>query len=212
MIIAYLLGSIPFALIIGKLVIGIDIREHGSRNMGATNAVRVLGIKWGIIVFALDMLKAGLIIALFRFNIISFQEHNLVHPLVYGAIAILGHLFPVFAQFHGGKGVACTAGIILVYQPLIFLIGLCIFIIIVVSTKYVSLGSLFSAFACLILSIIIPNRKVFSGPLFTNGRFDYWLIGFLFIVTIIIIISHRHNIKRLLSKTESKITDREKLL
>lgn len=212
MIAAYLLGSIPFALIIGKLVKGIDIRKHGSRNMGATNALRVLGIKWGIIVFALDMLKAGLIIGLFRFNIIPYSEYDLVHPLVYGVCAILGHLFPVFAKFHGGKGVACTAGIILVYQPLLFFISLCLFIIIVAITKFVSLGSLISAFACLIFAVILPNQKKLGSPMFTSGRFDLWLIGFLCTVTIIIVISHRHNIKRLLSKTESKITDREKLL
>ena len=98
-----MLGSIPFALIIGKLVKGIDIREHGSRNMGATNALRVLGIKWGIIVFALDMLKAGLIIGLFRFNIIPYSEYDLVHPLVYGVCAILGHLFSGFRQISWGQ-------------------------------------------------------------------------------------------------------------
>ena len=121
-IIAYLLGSIPFALIVSKTAKGIDIRDYGSKNMGATNVLRVLGLKYGLITFFLDATKAAIIILLFKLGVLNENMHALGHPLIYGIVAIIGHVFPVYANFKGGKAVACSAGIVLVYSPLTFVI------------------------------------------------------------------------------------------
>jgi len=202
---AYLLGSIPFALLIGKITKGIDIRQYGSKNMGATNAVRVLGFKWGLLVFFLDALKAGFVILLFRLEILSYQEYSLFHPLIYGLIAIIGHFFPIFAKFKGGKGVACAAGVILIYHPITFLIGLFTFIITIIITKYVSVGSLFSSLIVFLTTFFLPNHNEF-----TAGRYDYWFIGFIGLMCVLIFISHRKNIIRLIKKTEPKINEYNK--
>ena len=106
LIIAYLLGSIPWALIIGKLVKGIDIREYGSKNMGATNTLRVLGVKWGILVFVLDALKGAIIVAIMKYNFFNFDYtlfSFVINPLFYGIAAFLGHLFPIYTSFKGNN-------------------------------------------------------------------------------------------------------------
>ena len=205
LVLSYLLGSFPSALLIGKWAKGIDIREYGSKNMGGTNAIRVLGWKWGIVVSFLDIAKACLIVLLFRFNIISYEKYHLFHPLIYGFFAIFGHFFPIFARFRGGKGVASTAGVILTYQPLIFLLAAIFFFSTIKLSKYVSFGSLATVVFGLVLAIIIPNDKRYGSPVFSEGRFDYWLIGFLGLMTVLIFISHQKNIARLLRNEERRI-------
>lgn len=195
LILAYLLGSIPCALIVGKIVKNIDIREHGSKNMGATNTFRVLGFKYGLLVFFLDALKAGLIVAVMNYNLFKFDFESfrfVIHPLFYGLAAFLGHLFPIFAKFKGGKGMACASGIVLAYSPLVFTFGLIAFIITIISSRFVSLSSCVTCIVCLITAIFKPI-------------YDLPLIIILSVLTLIICLKHIPNFIRILNHTESKI-------
>lgn len=198
---AYLLGSIPNALIISKLFFKKDIRNYGSKNMGATNTLRVLGVRYAALVFLLDALKASILVVLFTYNIIDCAIIPHLHPLYFGLAAIIGHIFPIFAKFKGGKGVACTTGILLAFSPYCFLIELAIFLIVFLSTKIVSLSSILSI-TCVFIS------SFFIGPLTTNEP-DLIFTIFCGIVMIIIVIDHAKNIKRLLNGTESKINKTE---
>jgi len=196
LILSYLIGSIPVALIVGKLVKGIDIREHGSKNMGSTNAGRVLGKKWGIVVFAFDAMKGFLILSLFTiFKILDPELHALFTPLVYGIAAILGHVFPIFAKFNGGKAVATSAGMVLAYNPLFFVIVMTVFLVIVKTTKFVSLSSLISVFVAFLLAIFWQIEAI-----------DYYFLGTALVINVLIIIRHRENIKRIQENTERKIS------
>lgn len=183
-LVAYLLGSIPSALIIGKLRYNIDIREHGSGNMGATNTFRVLGIKAGTIVTIADILKgtvATLLPLLFDAD---------VYRLIIGVFAVLGHTYPIFAKFKGGKAVATSAGIILGIQPILFLIMIASFLLTLYLTKYVSLSSMITGVVTVIVTIIMK---------------DTGLIMITSFLTIFVFIRHRENIKRIKNKTEPKI-------
>lgn len=194
LIFAYLLGSIPFALIISKTFFYIDIREYGSKNMGATNVLRVLGLKYGLIVFFLDALKAGLIVLFFKVGLISLETYSHIPPLAYGFVAIIGHLFPIFAKFKGGKGVACAAGIFACYAPIHFLIAISIFAIIFTITKYVSVASLTAVPSSIPISLLIK----------INGKIDIALVIFCIISSIFIFVAHRKNIIRLIKRQENK--------
>src|SRR5690625_673795 len=184
-IIAYLLGSIPFALIVGKIGYKIDVREHGSGNLGATNAFRVLGKKAGSIVVLADILKgtvATLIPLLFDAD---------VYRLIIGLFAVLGHTYPLFARFKGGKAVATSGGIILGISPLLFVVMVLSFLSSLYITKYVSLSSMITGIVTIIVSIIL------------------WDIGLIIIVTtlsVFVFYRHKDNIKRIKNKTEPKIT------
>lgn len=196
LITSYLLGSIPWALIMSKLIKGIDIREHGSKNMGATNVVRVLGVKYGLVTFALDALKAGFVISLFTLGLLDYKLDWMIlkiHPLIYGFIALLGHIFPIFANFKGGKGVACCAGILLAYNPLIFLFTMTVFTLVFIWKKYISLASISAAIATLIISFI---------PF--GGKLDIFFTIIVVSAVSFLIIRHIPNIKRLINGTESK--------
>lgn len=195
LILSYLLGSFPSALVIGKWVKGIDIREHGSKNMGSTNAGRVLGKKWGVVVFALDALKGFIVISLFTiFHVLDPVEHALLNPLIYGIGAILGHVFPIFAKFKGGKAVATSAGVVLAYNPLFFVIVIGVFFLVVRLSKYVSLASLIAVFVALLLAIFWKIEAI-----------DYYFLGAALLINILIIIRHKENIKRIQENTERKI-------
>jgi glycerol-3-phosphate acyltransferase PlsY len=184
-ILAYLLGSIPSGLIVGKVGYGIDIREHGSGNLGGTNTFRTLGVKAGLIVTISDILKGTLAASLpFLFNI---QD---LHPLLVGIFAIIGHTYPIFAKFKGGKAVATSGGILLFYTPVMFLTILVFFFIVLYISKYVSLSSMLAGVYGIIYS------------LFTK---DIPLIIIITLITIFIVYRHRANIKRILNKTEPKV-------
>ena len=202
LIISYLLGSIPWALIIGKLVKGIDIREHGSKNMGATNAFRVLGFKYGLLVFALDALKGGIILFIMKHNFFNFDLGDfIIHPLSYGACAFLGHLFPIFAKFKGGKGMATASGIVLFYHPIAFTAGLITFIIVIITTRFVSLSSCVTAIAVLITSFFFKDNYYITIGDITITYFSQILI----FICIFLIVKHIPNFKRIINHTESKI-------
>lgn len=195
LIISYLLGSIPWALIIGKLVKGIDIREHGSKNMGATNTFRVLGFKWGLLVFALDAVKGGITLWVMKHDILNLGIANydlIIHPLAYGAFAFLGHLYPIFTKFKGGKGMSTASGIVLFYNPYIFLVGLITFIIVVSTSRFVSLASCITVLSTLIAELISPYK-------------DVYLIIILIIINIFLFVKHIPNFKRIFNHTESKV-------
>lgn len=199
LIASYLLGSIPTALIISKSFAGIDIRDYGSKNMGATNVNRVLGFKYGLIVFIIDAIKAGLIISLFTFQLLEWEASWMVlkiHPLIYGVVAVIGHMFPIFAEFKGGKGVACCTGILLAYSPLIFIIVITVFILILIWKKYISLSSMTAAVTALILSFFIHE----------GDSIDWFFTSIIAILCAFIIIRHIPNIKRLINHTETKFT------
>jgi glycerol-3-phosphate acyltransferase PlsY len=183
-ILAYLIGSIPSGLIIGKGFYGTDIRQHGSGNLGGTNTFRVLGVKAGLIVTSADILKGTLAAALPFF----FQSE--MHALLAGIFAVIGHTYPIFVGFKGGKAVATSAGVLLFYAPFMFLILMIGFFLCLYFTKYVSLSSMFGGLIALIYSIIIQD------PL---------LIVVVAILVSFVIYRHRANIKRIINKTEPKI-------
>lgn len=184
-ILAYLLGSIPSGLIVGKLGYGIDIREHGSGNLGGTNTFRTLGIKAGLLVTSADILKGTLAAAL---PLLIGLEN--LSPLLVGIFAVIGHTYPIFAKFKGGKAVATSGGVLLLYVPIMFLTMLAFFFIILYISKYVSLSSMLAGVYGIIYS------------LFTK---DIPLIIVITLLTGFVVYRHRANIKRIIEKTEPKV-------
>jgi acyl phosphate:glycerol-3-phosphate acyltransferase len=189
---AYLIGSIPTAVWYGKIFHGIDIRQHGSGNAGATNSLRIMGKRAGIIVLLIDVLKGFLAIKLapFLLQYIDNQSVELIAVLFGGAV-VLGHIFPIFAQFKGGKGVATALGVILAINPLMALGSILIFILIVFTTRFVSLGSMLGALSFPILLLIFQNNPMIN-------------VYFGFGLAFLLIIKHRENIKKLLNGTENR--------
>lgn len=186
-LLAYVIGSIPSGLWIDKIFYKKDIREFGSGNLGATNSFRVLGIKAGSIVTVMDILK-GTVATLLPF----FFQLNVDHHfwLLTGAFAIIGHSFPLFAGFRGGKAVATSAGVILAYAPLLFVAALVVFLVTLKLSKYVSLSSMIGALAALIISL-------FMG--------DWILIVLVACIALFVIWRHRANITRIRNGEEPKI-------
>lgn len=190
-VLAYLIGSIPSGLIIGKVFYNTDIREHGSGNLGATNTFRTLGVKAGIVVMVVDILKGTLATGLA--DIFSYFQISLewsISPLIIGAVAAFGHMYPIFANFRGGKAVATSGGVILYYEPVLFIILILIFIITLYLSKYVSLSSMVAGVVAIIYS------------LFTR---DIPLIVIVFLLSGFIFYRHQANIKRIKDKTEPKV-------
>lgn len=183
-ILAYVIGSIPSGLIVGKLAKGIDIREHGSGNLGATNAFRTLGVKAGSVVVAADILKGTLAAAL------PYLLHIPIHPLLAGVAAVIGHVFPVFAKFKGGKAVATSGGVLLFYAPLLFVTMVAVFFVFLFLTKFVSLSSMLTGIYTIIYCLFVK---------------DPYLLIVVTLLTAFVIYRHRANIKRIINKTEPKI-------
>jgi len=202
-IISYLLGSIPFGIIITRLWKGIDIREHGSKNPGATNVYRVLGPVPALIVLILDIGK-GLVATLWLSRISIGQPIlNPVSLMILAGIAvILGHTFPIFAGFKGGKGVATGLGVLISLAPFETVLALLLFLIIVGITRYVSLGSLSSA--SFILLALAFEKYYLHKPISLE------LLITVMVLTFFIFYTHRSNIKRLLNGTENKFGRKHK--
>ena len=199
LVISYLAGSIPTAIIYGKLTRGIDIRQHGSGNAGATNVFRVLGWKAGVLVLLIDMAK-GLIATIWFYKIGtgSFIGNMELLKIMAGMSAIFGHIWTVFAGFKGGKGVGTGAGMIIGLVPGAVLAGVAVFLLVVALTRWVSLGSILA-------SITVPvylflKRFLLMLPVSTT------LLIFSLLIPVLIIFTHRSNIKRLLNGSENKIT------
>ena len=199
-IVAYILGSVPNALWIGKVFKGIDIREHGSKNTGSTNAARVLGAKLGILTLIIDISKGAIPVALSLFMKADLLENitgisNLDFIMI-GIFAIVGHSFSIFMKFKGGKAVATTVGVFTVLVPKALLLAAVVFFVIFALTRYVSVSSITAAIS---LPIFI---------FFLYGDIPYTVFGG--IITILIIVKHKSNIQRLLNGTESRFTINKK--
>ena len=193
LVLSYLIGAFPSGLVIGKLFFKKDIRQYGSGNTGATNSFRVLGRPAGFIVTFLDIFK-GFITVFFP---LWFPVHAdgiistfFTNGLIVGLFAILGHVYPIYLKFNGGKAVATSAGVVLVVNPLLLLVLAIIFFGILKIFKYVSLSSIIAAICCVIGSVIIH---------------DYILLGMSALVSIILIFRHRTNIVRIFKGEEPKI-------
>lgn len=192
---AYLLGSIPTAVWIGKMFYGIDVRLHGSGNAGATNTFRILGAKAGVPVLLIDTLKGWLAVKLFFILGKNFttEESVINFKLALGVMAMIGHIFPVYAKFKGGKGIATLVGFMIGVHLPATLICIGIFLLILFSTRYVSLGSIIGA-ACFPLVIIFLFHETVPS-----------LLIFSVCISVIVLITHRNNIRRLLRKEELKV-------
>ena len=201
-ILAYLVGSIPFGLLLGFFK-GVDIREHGSHNIGTTNTGRVLGQKYAVLTYALDMGKGALFVALFRFRLIP-ESYMILSPLLYGVIACLGHTFSIYLGFKGGKAVATGSGMLLGYAPLLFLICFGFFFLMVFITKMVSVGSLSASLLAAILSFVLVI--VFKGFVWNQSvAYNMYLLVGICLIAIVIWIKHIKNIERIINGTESKV-------
>ena len=200
LVICYLVGAIPFGFLIGKFH-GLDIRRHGSGNIGATNVRRVIGRDWSIACFVLDFLK-GLLPVLMALHI-SGQASNLgwLPPLAAGA-TVAGHIWPLYLRFKGGKGVSTTLGALLALVPLAVISAIVVWLVIFKLTRYVSAASVCAA-------VILPLSAVLWRSVAETGVPAYTL-GLLVVIAVIIILRHRGNIQRLLSGREHRFkgTDR----
>ncbi len=193
---AYLIGSICSAVWIGKAYYGVDVRQHGSGNSGATNTFRVLGKKPGAVVMLLDIFKGWTATSLAGFLVIFNAieaEQLIIFQLIFGAFGVLGHIFPVYERFKGGKGVATLLGMMLAIEPLVALLCIAIFVVVLFTSKYVSLGSIIAALAFPLL-LLLPRFHP-ENPI---------LIIFGFLLFAVVVLTHRKNINRLLTGEESK--------
>ncbi len=199
----YLSGSLPFGYWAGKLK-GIDIRQHGSGNIGATNVFRVLGKGMGIPVFILDALKGWLpawLAGLWLQQLGAALELVSAAAVVAGLAAVLGHMFTFWLGFKGGKGVATTAGVLLGIAPLAMLGGLAVWLLFFFTTRYVSLASMMAGVGVVATMAITMAR---------SGRWDLVMLGFGVLIMLLVIVRHRSNITRLLAGTESKAGQKKK--
>lgn len=195
MVITYIFGSLPCGVWLGKIVKNIDIRNYGSKNSGATNAYRILGAKYGIMVLFLDALKGYL--PLYLASLFGIDGKAII---ILGVVAILGHTFSFFLNFNGGKGVATSLGVFLFLMPEVVVILLIVFILVVGITKYVSFGSVLCAALLPILSFFVPIRDEANRSL---------LIIICFFVGFFVIYKHKSNIIRLLEGKENKFNLRK---
>ncbi|HXB41573.1 MAG TPA: glycerol-3-phosphate 1-O-acyltransferase PlsY [Bacteroidia bacterium] len=192
---AYLLGSLPTSVWWGKAFYGIDVREFGSGNAGATNTIRVLGKRAGFPVLFIDILKGSCAVMLaFMSDFASGSASFVNYQIALGIAAVIGHIFPVFAGFRGGKGVATLLGVALAMEPQVAGLALIIFLIVLMLFKYVSLASMSAGLSFpIILMTMFPGRPVS-------------MVAFSVMVSILLIVTHKKNIQRLLKKQESKVS------
>jgi len=192
---AYLIGSIPTALLISRKYFGIDIREYGSGNMGATNAFRILGAKFGTIIMAIDVIKGMVAVGLFY--LLPFYMSNELERtnfmIALGLSSVIGHIFPVFADFKGGKGVATILGMLLAIQPFVALTCIGVFLVVLYLTRYVSLSSILGAIMLPICVLWIWNEDELTYRIFT------------LLVAAMVIITHQKNISRIIKGAENRV-------
>jgi glycerol-3-phosphate acyltransferase PlsY len=211
-ILSYLIGSIPNSIIISKAVSGIDIRNHGSGNAGGTNVMRVLGWKYGLVVIFLDALKGAIAVVIISRlfygplpfeNVSPFDDFTLVQ-IIAGMSAVIGHIWTVFAGFKGGKGIATALGMLLTLITVDMLIAIGVFGLVVLISRYVSLGSILAA-------ISVPATLFIRENLFHVDIPGYsTLFPFIIGVTALVIFTHRKNLIRLVNGNENKISFRKK--
>jgi len=187
---AYLVGSIPFGLILSKLFAKRDIRSAGSGNIGATNVMRVLGKKLGVLTLMFDILKGALFVIL-----AEVVTHSEIWASLAGLAAFLGHLYPIYLKFRGGKGVATSVGIFLFLAPYALLVDIVIFLLVVYQTRYVSLGSIIAAALLPVILLVFSYSYVYVILAVIMGGF--------------IILRHRDNIQRLKQGRETKFGEKK---
>jgi glycerol-3-phosphate acyltransferase PlsY len=196
-IVAYLIGSIPTALIVSKKFFGIDIRDYGSGNMGATNTFRVLGSRYGTMVMIMDILKGAIAVGLYNFLPYYFGTENELQRTNFmiglGLSAVVGHIFPIWANFKGGKGVATLFGMILAIQPLVAISCVGVFLLVLYLTRYVSLSSILA-------SVFLP-----VCVLWIWNEHEVLYRVFALIVALLVIFTHQKNIGRILRGVESRV-------
>ena len=199
-VLGYLVGSFSTGYVIG-LINHVDIREMGSGNAGTTNAFRTLGKKAGIITFIGDFFKALLVVLLVRWVIYKDVDYVKLLELICGFGCVLGHNFPVWLKFHGGKGIAVTAGVFVAIDPLILPFGIPLFAILVITTKYVSVGSL----------AVLTLFPIWNAFRFRELPFYWAIVVVSCMYTVMAFFQHRQNIKRLMNGTENKIGQKKHL-
>jgi glycerol-3-phosphate acyltransferase PlsY len=194
-VLAYLLGSIATAVWVGKIFHGTDVREHGSGNAGATNVIRVLGWKTGVPVLLIDVLKGWVAAMLPVFLNMADDGSALLtnYQIIAGLAAVAGHIYPVFAGFHGGKGVATIFGVLLAINPLVTISCFGVFLCVLLISGYASLGSMTAGISFPVLLFFF-----FETP-------SVWLKVFSVLVAVALLITHRHNIIRLIKGKESRL-------
>jgi len=192
-----LIGSIPTAVWVSKRFFGIDIRDYGSGNAGATNTFRVLGSKWGTIVMIVDMVKGVIATSLFillPFYVVHTNEWDRTNLMIgLGLAAVIGHIFPIWAGFRGGKGVATLFGMIVAIQPLVAVCCVGVFLLVLYLTRFVSLSSILAGVSFAIFILFIFNDDVTLYRIFSVA------------VALLVILTHQKNINRILNGTESKV-------
>ena len=196
-IIAYLLGSISFSVIISKKMAGFDVREKGSGNAGSTNVLRTVGKKAAVLTLICDCLKGvlAILIAYIAGNIVKDIDKSLLVQLA-GIFVVIGHIFPVFFKFKGGKGVATSLGVLLMVNWQIGLICLVFALVLMALTRFVSLGSVAAAVLFPVLTVFIRTNYLVPG--------NYIIFGI--ILAVLVIFNHRENVKRLLEGKENKLS------
>jgi acyl phosphate:glycerol-3-phosphate acyltransferase len=194
-ILAYLIGSIPTAVWVSKYFFDIDIRDYGSGNSGATNTYRVLGAKWGTVVMIVDMIKAIVAVKLAFFLPYSFESdiYMVNMQLGLGLAAVLGHIFPIWADFRGGKGVATLFGMVLGIQPNVAFCCVGIFILVLYLTRWVSLSSILASIAFPVFILVIFNEP------------EKLYRVFAITVAMLVLLTHQKNIGRLIKGSENKV-------
>lgn len=194
-LLAYLIGSVPTSVWVSKYMYGIDIRDYGSGNAGASNTYRILGPKMGTFVMIIDILKGVIATSLYLLMPYYMQDEwdrtNFMVGL--GLAAVLGHIFPILADFRGGKGVATLFGMVLAIQPLVALCCVSVFLLVLYLTRFISLSSILASLAFAFFILFIFNEK---EPLYR---------GFAIAVALMVILTHQKNIGRLLRGSESKV-------
>jgi acyl phosphate:glycerol-3-phosphate acyltransferase len=193
-IVAYLIGSVPTSVWIGRRFYDVDVRKHGSGNSGATNSLRVLGKKAGLLVLIIDILKGWLAVGIVGFSSYPSGSPQRMHlEVALACAAILGHIFPIYVGFKGGKGVATGMGIILAFSPIVALFCLLVFIVVFFIFHYVSVASMIAALSFPIWMAVMTKMHY------------RWVVAFSIFLPLLVIIMHRKNIIRLLKRQESKI-------
>lgn len=206
LVLSYLVGSIPASVWVGKLAYGIDLRSHGSGNAGATNTFRVLGWKAGVVVSIIDLgkgLLAAGVIATLRVDALpaglGFWEVDSVVRLMAGVTAVIGHMYPIWAGFRGGKGVSTTAGMLLALTPGVMLLTLGVFALVLFLSRYVSVASLTATFT-------YPTAIAIKKYVLHAEGLDASVFVFSLALATAIFLAHRSNIQRLLAGSESRIS------
>ncbi|MDQ7818291.1 MAG: glycerol-3-phosphate 1-O-acyltransferase PlsY [Melioribacteraceae bacterium] len=207
-VLSYLVGSIPTSIILSKLLKGIDIRQHGSRNAGGTNVFRVLGWKWGVLTIILDAFKGAIVVVVvarlyldnFPFNNITPFDDFTVVQIICGIAAVIGHVWTVFAGFRGGKGIATALGFLITLITIDMLLVLAVFTLTVTLSRYISLGSMIAAVSLPIILVVRENLFGVEIPGYNT------ILPFVIGLVLLVFYTHRKNIDRLIKGSESKIS------